>query len=106
VISTEVKSGVLRYHCSQISAPEITKTLSETRLAAHLQLARPLERLLASQLEPKEWYDLRIEALLMQARMSTSLLRGMIGPRVGLIPHQFYIAHEVVVDLRHAYSCR
>ncbi|WP_410211361.1 RNA polymerase-associated protein RapA [Aquirhabdus sp.] len=95
VISTEVKSGVLRYHCSQISAPEITKTLSETRLAAHLQLARPLERLLASQLEPKEWYDLRIEALLMQARMSTSLLRGMIGPRVGLIPHQFYIAHEV-----------
>ncbi len=95
VISTEIKSGVFRYSCSQIIAPEITKTFSETRLAAHLQLARPLERLLASQLEPKEWYDLRIEALLMQARMSTSLLRGMIGPRVGLIPHQFYIAHEV-----------
>jgi ATP-dependent helicase HepA len=95
VLSTEVNAGVLRYHCTQSDSPETTKTLSETRLAAHLQLARPLERLLASQLEPKEWYDLRIEALLMQSRMATSPLRGMIGPRVGLIPHQFYIAHEV-----------
>jgi len=95
VLSTENRSGVLRYECAQISAPDVVKTLSETRLAAHLQLARPLERLLASQLEPKEWYDLRIEALLMQSRRATSPLRGLIGPRVGLIPHQLYIAHEV-----------
>lgn len=95
VLSTEINAGVLRYTCTQVANPDVTKTLSETRLAAHLQLARPLERLLASQLEPKEWYDLRIEALLMQSRMATSPLRGMIGPRVGLIPHQFYIAHEV-----------
>ncbi len=95
VLSTENRSGVLRYECAQISAPDVIKTLSETRLAAHLQLARPLERLLASQLEPKDWYDLRIEALLMQSRRAISPLRGLIGPRVGLIPHQLYIAHEV-----------
>ncbi|HEY4713344.1 MAG TPA: RNA polymerase-associated protein RapA, partial [Aquirhabdus sp.] len=68
VLSAENHLGVLRYHCTQVASPETTKTLSETRLAAHLQLARPLERLLASQLEPKEWYELRIEALLMQSR--------------------------------------
>ena len=43
----------------------------------------------------KEWYDLRIEAMQMQANMQTSPLRGLVGARVGLIPHQLYIAHEV-----------
>lgn len=86
--------GVMRYHaiCAQ---GEQRKSMNETRLGANIQLARPLDRLLASQIESKEWYDLRIEALLMQSRMATSPLRGLIGPRVGLIPHQLYIAHEV-----------
>ncbi len=92
VESVEANQGVLRYHCIQ---GDTKKTLAETRLGAHLQLARPLERLFASRLDSKEWYDLRIEALLMQSRMATSPLRGMMGPRVGLIPHQLYIAHEV-----------
>jgi ATP-dependent helicase HepA len=92
VESYENHSGVMHYH---VISGEIKKRLAETRLGAHLQLARPLERLLATRLESKEWYDLRIEALLMQSRMAVSPLRGMLGPRVGLIPHQLYIAHEV-----------
>lgn len=62
---------------------------------ATIGLSKPLDRLLASQVDYKEWYDLRIEALLMQANMKNSPLRGMVGARVGLIPHQLYIAHEV-----------
>ena len=94
VESLENVQGVMRYHavCSQ---GEQRKSMNETRLGANIQLARPLDRLLAAQIESKEWYDLRIEALLMQSRMATSPLRGLIGPRVGLIPHQLYIAHEV-----------
>ena len=46
-------------------------------------------------LDIKAWYDLRIEALQLQAGMQTSRLRGLLGARVGLIPHQLYIAHEV-----------
>lgn len=86
--------GVMRYNvvCAK---GEQRKSMNETRLGANIQLARPLDRLLASQIESKEWYDLRIEALLMQSRMATSPLRGLLGPRVGLIPHQLYIAHEV-----------
>lgn len=86
--------GVMRYNVICSNGVE-RKSLNETRLGANIQLARPLDRLLASQIESKEWYDLRIEALLMQSRMATSPLRGLIGPRVGLIPHQLYIAHEV-----------
>ncbi len=94
VESLENIQGVMRYHgvCAQ---GEQRKSMNETRLGANIQLARPLDRLLAAQIESKEWYDLRIEALLMQSRMATSPLRGLIGPRVGLIPHQLYIAHEV-----------
>ncbi len=93
VESLELQHGVIRYHV--VDRADLRKVLAETRLGAHLQLARPLDRMLASRLESKEWYDLRIEALLMQARMATSPLRGFLGARVGLIPHQLYIAHEV-----------
>ncbi|WP_343681570.1 RNA polymerase-associated protein RapA [Acinetobacter baylyi] len=97
VESIEDRHGVLRYNVLRTSSDGETerKALNETRIGAHIQLSKPLDRLLASQVDYKEWYDLRIEALQMQAQMHRSPLRGLIGARVGLIPHQLYIAHEV-----------
>ncbi|TCM69961.1 ATP-dependent helicase HepA [Acinetobacter calcoaceticus] len=97
VESFDDQRGVIRYNVMRTLANgDIEhKALNETRIGAQIQLSKPLERLLASQIDYKEWYDLRIEALQMQAGMQTSPLRGMIGSRVGLIPHQLYIAHEV-----------
>ena len=57
-------------------ASKSVKALNETRIGAQIQLSKPLDRLLASQVDYKEWYDLRIEAMLMQAQMQTSPLRG------------------------------
>ena len=97
VESFEDRHGVVRYNVVRRleDGTEERKSLNETRIGAHIQLSKPLDRLLASQVDYKEWYDLRIEALLMQANMKSSRLRGMVGARVGLIPHQLYIAHEV-----------
>ncbi|MAK30166.1 RNA polymerase-associated protein RapA [Acinetobacter sp.] len=97
VESIEDRHGVLRYNVLRTSSDGETerKALNETRIGAHIQLSKTLDRLLASQVDYKEWYDLRIEALQMQAQMHRSPLRGLIGARVGLIPHQLYIAHEV-----------
>jgi len=97
VESVEDRNGVVRYHIVRTleDGTEERKALNETRVGATIQLSKPLDRLLASQIDYKEWYDLRIEALLMQANMQTSPLRGLVGSRVGLIPHQLYIAHEV-----------
>ena len=97
VESFEDRHGVVRYNVVRTleDGTEERKSLNETRIGAHIQLSKPLDRLLASQIDYKEWYDLRIEALLMQANMKASPLRGMVGARVGLIPHQLYIAHEV-----------
>ena len=93
----EERNGVLRYDVIRTleDGTQERKALNETRLGATIQLSKPLDRLLASQVDYKEWYDLRIEALQMQANMQNSPLRGMVGARVGLIPHQLYIAHEV-----------
>lgn len=97
VESVEDRNGVVRYHVVRTleDGTEERKALNETRVGATIQLSKPLDRLLASQIDYKVWYDLRIEALLMQANMQTSPLRGLVGSRVGLIPHQLYIAHEV-----------
>src|SRR5690606_21483709 len=93
----EDRHGVVRYHVVRTleDGSEERKALNETRVGASIQLSKPLDRLLASQIDYKEWYDLRIEALLMQANMQSSPLRGLIGSRVGLILDQLDIAHEV-----------
>ncbi|AWL18489.1 RNA polymerase-associated protein RapA [Acinetobacter nosocomialis] len=97
VESVEDRHGVLRYNVVRTleNGEQERKALNETRIGAQIQLSKPLDRLLASQIDYKEWYDLRIEAMLMQAQMQTSPLRGLVGARVGLISHQLYIAHEV-----------
>ncbi|AXQ22897.1 RNA polymerase-associated protein RapA [Acinetobacter wuhouensis] len=97
VESFDDRNGVIRYNVIRTleNGEQERKALNETRIGATIQLSKPLERLLASQIDYKEWYDLRIEALQMQANMQTSPLRGLVGARVGLIPHQLYIAHEV-----------
>lgn len=58
-------------------------------------VSRPPERLLAGQADPGEVFDLRLRALRRQAAWRESEVRGFLGARVELIPHQFYILQEV-----------
>ncbi len=55
----------------------------------------PQERLLAGQTDPGEVFDLRYRTLQAQAQFRQSDVRGFLGGRLQLIPHQFYILHEV-----------
>jgi ATP-dependent helicase HepA len=55
----------------------------------------PHERLMTGQADPGEVFDLRYRALQAQARFRQSEVRGFLGGRVELIPHQFYVVHEV-----------
>jgi ATP-dependent helicase HepA len=58
-------------------------------------VSSPQERLMAGQTDPGEVFDLRYQALQTQARIRQSEVRGFLGGRLELIPHQFYILHEV-----------
>ncbi|GAB5560252.1 MAG: RNA polymerase-associated protein RapA [Synoicihabitans sp.] len=57
--------------------------------------AGPLDRLLAGQTEEGGVFDLRYRTRRVQAAVRASPVRGYLGGRLELIPHQFYILHEV-----------
>jgi ATP-dependent helicase HepA len=71
------------------------RRVREDAISDVTSVSHPQERLMAGQVEPGEVFDLRLRALEAQARFRQSDVRGFLGGRVELIPHQFYILHEV-----------
>ena len=69
--------------------------MREDAISDVTSVSSPAERLLAGQVDPGEVFDLRYRALQAQARFRQSDVRGFLGGRVDLIPHQFYIAAVV-----------
>ena len=93
VTAVQERQFVLRYEVQDEHGH--TTSFAETKLSPEIQLAKPCDRLLACQLDNNEWYELRVTALRARQQLAQSNVVGLVGPRVGLIPHQFYIAHEV-----------
>lgn len=71
------------------------KRVPEDRISDVTSVGSPTERLLSGQADPSEVFDLRLRTLRAQARVRQSEVRGFLGGRLELIPHQFYILHEV-----------
>jgi ATP-dependent helicase HepA len=69
--------------------------LCETDLSDSISFNKPEERLFAGQFDPPKDFDLRVAALEHQHRRRKSKVRGFLGGRIDLIPHQLYIASEV-----------
>ncbi len=67
----------------------------ETELDSDVLFGGPLERLLAGQLDSGRRFQLRRQTLTQLARLQQSSVRGLLGARVELLPHQIYIAAEV-----------
>lgn len=70
-------------------------TVPESNISDLTSVSSPAERLMAGQAEPAEVFDLRRRTLEFQSRLRSSEVRGFLGGRIDLIPHQFYILHEV-----------
>jgi ATP-dependent helicase HepA len=86
--SVEERAGLLTYLGGG-------RRVGEDAISDVTSVSLPQERLLAGQVEPGEVFDLRYRALQAQARIRQSEVRGCLGGRLQLIPHQFYILHEV-----------
>ena len=69
--------------------------IPERELADSLRILQPKQRLLTGQFDPPHWFDLRHRTLEALNRWQQSEGLGLAGPRIDLIPHQLYIAHEV-----------
>ena len=82
------RDGLLIYHCGSREVPE-------TDLSDTITFNTPEERLFGGQIDPPAVFDLRASALHHQYRRRKSKVRGFVGGRIDLIPHQLYIASEV-----------
>jgi ATP-dependent helicase HepA len=69
--------------------------LPETQLSDHLSLRGPQERLFAGRFDPSPTFELRRRTLEALHRSRKSPVRGFVGGRIDLIPHQLYVAQEV-----------
>src|SRR5688572_13782471 len=86
--AVEEEGGVLTYVCPG-------RRVREDVISDVTSVSSPEQRLLAGQTDPGAVFDLRYRALQAQARFRQSEVRGFLGGRLELIPHQFYILHEV-----------
>jgi ATP-dependent helicase HepA len=73
----------------------IQKELEETELNHNLQFNRPQDRLFSGQIDTSAQFKLRCDTRDALIALEQSEIRGLAGARVGLIPHQIFIAHEV-----------
>lgn len=67
----------------------------ESALADSMSFSKPEDRLFGGKVDEPADFDLRGEALARRAEMRRSPLRGLVGARMDLIPHQLFIADEV-----------
>ena len=89
VSSVEEDQGLLTY------VGPTGQRVREDVISDLTSVSSPAERLMAGQADPSEVFDLRLRALQAQSRFRQSDVRGFLGGRIDLIPHQFYILHEV-----------
>ena len=69
--------------------------LPESELSSKLTLQRPLDRFLAGQWDPFKAFSLRRRTLKYYHRHLHSEARGMLGPKVQLLPHQIFVTREI-----------
>jgi ATP-dependent helicase HepA len=93
ITALQENEGIIIYHVTNANGD--ASQLSETKLSAAIKLNRPQDRLFTAQFDPEKAYTLRYDTLNKKHLLSTSIVNGLYGVRMSLIPHQLYIAHEV-----------
>lgn len=81
----ENPSGFIEYQCEDI-------LLSEDNISDTISFSTPDKRLLAGIVDKPADFNFRFELLQQQAIIRQSGVRGFVGGRIDLIPHQLFIA--------------
>ena len=86
------RDGIFIYHGDYQGT---NTAVVETELDPNVKFSKPEDRLFTGQFDDNNWFNLRYETWRQISRQRTNPGRGLYGPRIGLIPHQLYIANEV-----------
>ncbi|MBD3316343.1 MAG: RNA polymerase-associated protein RapA [Chitinivibrionales bacterium] len=84
----EWENGLVRY-----KTPD--GLLSESSLSDTMTFTAPFDRLLTGHVDTSARFDLRMRLWALRFRLDKSPVRGFVGGRIDLIPHQLYIAREM-----------
>ncbi len=93
ITRTESYQGRIIYYAVDDESNE--HKIDELDLNCFIELTTPKQRLISGQLDNIKAYRLRCETLLQLNRLQQSPVKGLLGSRTNLLPHQVYIAHEV-----------
>lgn len=76
------------------------RELEEGELSDSMSLNKPQDRLLGGAVDDDRDFRLRVESLYRNSQIKGSILRGFMGARADLIPHQMSIVSEVSKRVR------
>lgn len=93
IIGTENFEGRIIYITNDDKGQE--QRIDELDLHCSIELTTPKQRLISGQLDSLKAFRLRCETLTQLHKLQQSLVKGLLGSRTSLLPHQVYIAHEV-----------
>jgi len=93
VTSVDEQNGLLLY--TGTDHHQNSLTISELELDAFVQLTTPQQRLLNGHFDKNSDFALRCASISHVDRLQRSPVRGLLGSRTSLLPHQIYIANEV-----------
>lgn len=71
-----------------------TDILNEAGLDNFLQFRSPRDRLFAGLIDGQRWFSLRRQVFEHRHQLAQSPIKGLMGARVSVLPHQIYIAVE------------
>jgi ATP-dependent helicase HepA len=86
------QDGLITYLGKDEDGQEVR--LDEVELNHHIQFNKPQDRLFIGQVDPAAWFLLRYETWRRLQQHQQSPVKGLLGGRASLIPHQLFIAHE------------
>lgn len=72
-----------------------TTQCEEAELSDTISFNRPEERLFNGNIDTTTLFDLRFRTQAHKNRLTQSPVRGFVGGRMALLPHQFYVAHQI-----------
>ncbi|WP_077529968.1 RNA polymerase-associated protein RapA [Vreelandella utahensis] len=92
VCEVEDSEGLFTYECEDEAGEPVT--LTEVMLSPHARFVHPEQRLFCGQFDRNGDFELRYATLQHQAQLQASPVRGLLGTRTRLLPHQIAIADQ------------
>lgn len=70
-------------------------TFDERELSDAISFSKPEDRLLNGDLDTSNIFNLRLKAREHKNKLAKKITHGLLGPRLNLLPHQYYVAEKV-----------